>query len=836
MLVHILVMLRALIWTAPAVLCRTLFGTPYPEGKNGPAASPAPSPPSGEASARPYLMMLSFIEWDGAWQRPQHLASHLASVRSAGFSLSPVRSAGFSLFPGEMDVVCCAPVRAHNALLRAIGLLFSARETSAHGLAGLTILRPLVLPFENRFSLLRRLNHLILFDCLQREMRRRGAVPEVLLTNSPFFAPVFSCLPARLRAYDIMDEMTRSASAPPNAAELEKLLVAQCDLVTAGTLSVSRLKSSLYAGLVDGVRYVPCGVDAYHFASSQSDAAPPPDIARLSKPVIGFFGAINERVDPEVLDTLAREMPGASIALIGPVYRRFPALGDRPNVHFLGLKPYADLPRYLAAFDCAIIPYRLTEGIEFVQPVKALEYLAGGKPVVSTNIPDVAELYRDTVRIGKDPADFSAKVREAIAEGPARAAEYRLAASGRGWEDMAREFMGLLRDTAARKLARPLAVTHLLHGAHFGGAEGVVIALCRAHQPERCRASILCLGNGKIVQDRIHAASIPAAAVEMRGKTDLAVVFPVIARLRAWKTGVIHTHTSRTNLVGRLISRLSGIPVVTTVHTAVARDINDFGRSNRLNAWIERRTQRWSEILLTVSAHNRREIVRTGMPEDRVVHVPNGVPLMFSRPAAGELDAARREFPALGAGGPIVGMLASMRPRKGAEVLLRAFPAIAREFPGARLLMVGSGEFVESTDYLQTLKSLAMSLGIPDRVVFTGHRDDTTLMLALMDLVVLPSLFGEGLPLVILEAMALGKPVVASRTEGNDEAVRDGVNGLLSPAGDDAPLSEAILSLLRDPVRARAMGEEGRRIAEAEYDIAIMARRYEAAYSRVTER
>jgi glycosyltransferase involved in cell wall biosynthesis len=224
------------------------------------------------------------------------------------------------------------------------------------------------------------------------------------------------------------------------------------------------------------------------------------------------------------------------------------------------------------------------------------------------------------------------------------------------------------------------------------------------------------------------------------------------------------------------------------------------------------------------------------MPEDRVVLVPNGVPLTFSRRAAGELDAARREFPALGAGGPIVGMLASMRPRKGPEVLLRAFPAIAREFPGVRLLMVGSGEFVESTDYLKTLKSLAMSLGIPDRVVFTGHRDDPTLMLALMDTVVLPSLFGEGLPLVILEAMALGKPVVASRTEGNDEAVRDGVNGLLTPAGDDAALSEAILSLLRDPARARAMGEEGRRIAEAEYDIAIMARRYEAAYSRVTER
>ncbi|NQU44428.1 glycosyltransferase, partial [bacterium] len=279
-------------------------------------------------------------------------------------------------------------------------------------------------PMENRFAFCRAINSLLLYRAIRTEIVRRGSIPHVLLTNSPFFSLPFTWLPSRLRVYDAMDELVRFSWAPPDAASQERLVIAQADLVTAGTLSLARAKAHEYEDLVDRVEYIGCGADARHFSPPGPDAPKPVDIYDLPRPIVGFFGAINERVDPVVLEALARAMPEASIVLIGPVYKGFHQSGhegqgreDTPdlrkfgNIHFLGPKPYAQLPACLAAFDCAIVPYRLTDGIEFVQPVKVLEYLAGGKPVVSTAIPDVVEIYGHLVRIGRSPRDFVQKAR-----------------------------------------------------------------------------------------------------------------------------------------------------------------------------------------------------------------------------------------------------------------------------------------------------------------------------------------------------------------------------------------------------------------------------------------
>ncbi|HUT25988.1 MAG TPA: glycosyltransferase, partial [Sumerlaeia bacterium] len=557
----------------------------------------------------------------------------------------------------------------------------------------------------------------------------------------------------------------------------------------------------------------------------------------LPRPIVGFFGAINERLDADLLTGLAERMPEASIVLVGPIYRRFGGLREAPNVHSTGLKPYAELPRYLAAFDCAIVPYRLDAGIEFVQPVKILEYLAGGKPVVSTAIPDVAALYSDTVRIARGgPEDFVRQVREALAEGSARRDEYMAVARRRSWEDMARDFEDSFEEALKRRRNAPRRVVHLIHGTHLGGAEEMAANLCGALSPDRYQGRVVCLGEGETVKARLDQRGVAWDKAAMRSKTDLAVVLRLIERLRAARVDLLHTHTSRTNLVGRLASRLTALPVVSTVHTAVARDINDFGRSNRVNAWIERLTRGWSACFVSVSRRNARELVDRGMDPARVVHIPNGVEIDTRAAAPEETKRLARE--AMGVdlrAVRVVGILASLRPRKGAEYLLRAVAQLASEFPRIRLLVVGSAEWVESVDYLQTLKDLATDLGIAERVTFTGHRDDAAAMLSLMEVYVLPSLYGEGLPLSILEAMAQGKPVVATATEGNDELVRDGETGLLVPPGDATALAQAVATLLRDPARARAMGKRGRELVRTHFSIAQMARRYEAVYDRVLE-
>ncbi len=583
---------------------------------------------------------------------------------------------------------------------------------------------------------------------------------------------------------------------------------------------------------------MPCAADAAHFPPVEGGgpAKLPDSIASLSHPIVGFFGALNERVDPAVIEILARRMPEASVALIGPCYGTFPRLKGLKNVHFLGHRSYLMLPRYLAAFDCAIIPYRLSEGIEFVQPVKALEYLAGGKPVVSTAIPDLVELYSDKIGIAKDPEEFVTLVREAVGEGGKRAKEYVDLARMRGWQEMTNDFLKLFEEIWEEKNRAPRRVAHLLHGVHLGGAEEVVVNLCGELGREGegdILGEVVCLGRGDLVQKRLRRKRLASHIVEMRGKTDLGILFRLIALLRARRIDLIHTHTGRTNLVGRLAGRLAGLPILTTVHTAVARDINDLGRSNWLNARVEKMTRGWSGMLLTVSNHNRDEIVRSGFDENRVVHVPNGVDMDFEKVSEGKLWELRKEFKIRDAGTPVVGMVASMRPRKGPEVLLRAMKTLAAEFPDVRLLMVGSVEFVRKVDYLEKLKSLARGEGVEDRVVFTGHRDDVRTVLALVNVAVLPSLFGEGLPLSILEAMASEKPVVATETEGNDEVVVHEETGLLVPPKDPEALARAIAFFLRDPGAAARMGRVGRRRAERLYSLQAMAKGYGEIYDKI---
>jgi hypothetical protein len=260
---HGLVFLQAVFFRIPVFLGQVLWGAPWPTGPTAP-----------DTVASPYALLLSFIEWDRAWQRPQHLSVHLSD---------------------RMNVVCCAPMRAHNAGLRALRLLVSPVRAIKEQLI---VCEPLLLPFENRFRPIRWLNHLILYQEMRRIILKQGQIPAILLSNSPFFSETFTWLPASIRVYDIMDALTRFSWAPDNAEEQERLTIEQADLVTTGTLSLWRTKQKEYPHLADHIHYVACGVDAEHFSRlAEISVQPPVELTRLPRPILGYFGAINERLD-----------------------------------------------------------------------------------------------------------------------------------------------------------------------------------------------------------------------------------------------------------------------------------------------------------------------------------------------------------------------------------------------------------------------------------------------------------------------------------------------------------------------------------------------------------
>ncbi len=215
-----------------------------------------------------------------------------------------------------------------------------------------------------------------------------------------------------LTVYDCMDELSKFAAAPPELIEREQELLARADVVFTGGRRLFEAKSRLNPNCY----FHGCGVEWEHFGKAQDPATPlPAPVARLPKPVLGYIGVIDERVDYALLDDLAQENPGWSIVMVGPTMK----IDERnlprgANLHWVGKQAYADLPAFAKAFDVCLMPFALNEATEFINPTKALEYMATGRPIVSTPVADVVRNFGEVVQIGASPAEFIQLCRAAV--------------------------------------------------------------------------------------------------------------------------------------------------------------------------------------------------------------------------------------------------------------------------------------------------------------------------------------------------------------------------------------------------------------------------------------
>jgi glycosyltransferase involved in cell wall biosynthesis len=241
---------------------------------------------------------------------------------------------------------------------------------------------------------------------------------------------------------------------------------------------------------------------------------------------------------------------------------------------------------------------------------------------------------------------------------------------------------------------------------------------------------------------------------------------------------------------------------------------------------------RRADAFVAVSREDQRRMVEIeGVPEAKTRFIPNGIP----KPSTSEPSSDLRAELGIGADQPVIGVVAVMRPQKALDVLVRAAESIREQLPNLRVLVVGGGGGrgeERGTDYAQDIHSLAADLGLEETVDFLGPRDDVPDVLAALDVAVLSSDY-EGSPISILEYMEAGKPVVATRVGGVPDLVEDGVTGVLVDRQDPEALAEAVVGLLRDPDRARSMGEAGRRRRREEFSIEASVRRVEALYEEL---
>jgi UDP-galactopyranose mutase len=270
--------------------------------------------------------------------------------------------------------------------------------------------------------------------------------------------------------YDCMDELSAFKGAPRALKEYEAELFARADLVYTGGQSLYEAKRDQHKN----VYAFPSSIDAAHFAQARCVTEEPSDQAGIPHPRLGFFGVIDERMDIELLDKIAAERPDWHLVMVGPVVKIDPAdLPRRDNIHYLGGKSYQELPKYLAGWDVALLPFALNESTRFISPTKTPEYLTAGCPVVSTSIRDVVRPYGEQglVHIADTPTEFIAGIEAAMKEdASARMREVDSFLAQTSWDQTWGRMNELIEDVAARRASSKKAVPALAASAVRAGA------------------------------------------------------------------------------------------------------------------------------------------------------------------------------------------------------------------------------------------------------------------------------------------------------------------------------------------------------------------------------
>jgi glycosyltransferase involved in cell wall biosynthesis len=334
------------------------------------------------------IVVFSHLRWNFVYQRPQHLLSRLARRWKIVFIEEPVPSADAD----RIEQIAAAP--------------------------GVDVWRPHLRGREHGF-------HPAHKDVLQRLVARHIAQEDIsgywIWFYTPMALPMAEQLAPEGIIYDCMDELSAFSGASPELLDQETALLRVADVVFTGGRSLHAAKRHRH----HNIHCFPSSVDASHFKPGAADHPLQQDLAH---PRLGYCGVIDERIDLPLIAGMADARPAWQFVMVGPTAKIDPAsLPQRPNIRWLGQQAYQDLPAFIDGWDVCLLPFALNESTRFISPTKTLEYMACGKPSVSTAIRDVVEPYGHVVAIRDDAAGFVAACDELLARTPAQVREHDLA-------------------------------------------------------------------------------------------------------------------------------------------------------------------------------------------------------------------------------------------------------------------------------------------------------------------------------------------------------------------------------------------------------------------------
>jgi UDP-galactopyranose mutase len=362
------------------------------------------------------LVVFSHLRWDFVYQRPQQLMTRLARDHRVFFVEEPVYHSG----PAYMEIT--TPT---------VGVYVCRPHTS--------VISPGF--HDDQLPLLQELIEELL---VEHDIRS-----PIAWLYTPMALPLVQHLRACALVYDCMDELSAFLNAPRQLIQREHALLRVADVVFTGGRGLYRAKKPRH----EAVYCFPSSVESAHFAQATDPGIEHAEQRSLGRPRLGFYGVIDERLDLGLIGLMAREHPQWQIVMVGPVVKIDPlGLPRYPNIHYFGQRPYAELPGFVAGWDVCLMPFALNRSTQFISPTKTLEYMAAGKAIVSTRIPDVLESYGDVVYSGTNDMAFVCACERALhmrSEAPDRAACMRETVAATSWDTTAAAMNSILQTLVA---------------------------------------------------------------------------------------------------------------------------------------------------------------------------------------------------------------------------------------------------------------------------------------------------------------------------------------------------------------------------------------------------
>ena len=367
-----------------------------------------------------------------------------------------------------------------------------------------------------------------------------------------------------------------------------------------------------------------------------------------------------------------------------------------------------------------------------------------------------------------------------------------------------------------------IKILFIIDNQQFGGGERVFAQIINGLDPDRY-SIFLASQQGKDFYDSINKSHVQIFPLDFSKRINPALIYKLAKIIKQNNISIVHGQGTRAEFYGRVANRIAGrARYVSTIAMPVEGfDVNPSRK--RIYRFFDRLSERFVDRFIVVSDSLRDMIIdKRGVRSDKVIRIYNGIEVERYSPALGDHDRIRTEL-GIDQDTVLIGAVGRLVWQKGFEFLIKSMPMVIKACPNSKVLIIGDGPLKTQ------LMVISEKLKVKDKIIFAGFRSDIREILSAIDILVIPSLL-EGFPMIILEGMAMAKPIIATRIDGITEQITDGETGLLVSSWDANGLAKAIIRLINDHNLAVRLGLKGRERVEKDFSVEKMIAETEKIY------